>query len=85
MPDQTEISRVRSDATARAATSRPWIWRNEKFLRAMFMIATYVFGAVFLISIFVLGTFALISAVLAGMFVASLVIILALSTLKRKQ
>jgi small-conductance mechanosensitive channel len=85
MRDQTEISRGRSGATAQLAIPRRrWIWRNERFLRALFIIGTYVFGAIFLISIFVLGTFAFISAVFAGMFFASLAIILALSALKRR-
>jgi VIT1/CCC1 family predicted Fe2+/Mn2+ transporter len=85
MPDPIEMSRVASREAARAADPRPWIWRNERFLRAIFMIATYVFGAIFLISIFLLGTFALISAVLAGMCLASLVIIIAMSVLKSRR
>jgi hypothetical protein len=85
MPDETEAKRLPSGAVARSAGSPIWILRHEKFVRAICMIAAYVFGAIFLISIFVAGLFAFISIVLAAMFLMALAIFFALWALKRRR
>lgn len=73
-----------SDASLPPPARRAWIVRNEKFLRTIFMIAVYVFGAMCLVSILALGAFAFISGVLAGMVLLSVLAIVVLLKVKRR-
>jgi hypothetical protein len=83
MADEIETSSA-SQADLHPAARQAWIARNEKFLRTIFMIAVYVFGAMCLVSILALGTFAFISGVLAGIVLVSVLAIVVLLKVKRR-
>jgi hypothetical protein len=83
MPDEIETSRAVPAPARRDVPqgwSGGWIGRNERFLRTVFMISVYVFGALCLISVLVLGAFAFITGVLLGLvLVAALGIVILLN------
>jgi hypothetical protein len=88
MPDEIEPNHapsasVRLSAHGRRPAKSRWIVRNESFLRAVFMISVYVFGALCLISILALGAFALISGILLGLVLAAIFGIVVLLQMKR--
>jgi len=82
MPDEIE-PRTTSAAKACPPADQSWITRKDRFLRALFMISVYVFGALFLISILALGTFALVSGILLGLVLAAAIGIVVLRFRKR--
>jgi hypothetical protein len=88
MPGEIETGRAQRSTVRPSVSTRPsvrsgWIRRNEPFLRAVFMISIYVFGALCLISILALGAFAFISGILLGLVVAATLGIVILLKFKR--
>jgi hypothetical protein len=57
---------------------RGWLARNEKFVRAICLMALYVSAAVFLVAVLAVGGMSIVSGILLGIFVASLCTILLL-------
>ena len=85
MPGEIETSSASHASHAKPQPARhAWIVRNEKFLRTLFMIAAYAFGALCLVSVLALGAFAFISGVLAGIVLVSLMAIVVLLKVKRR-
>lgn len=83
MPEDMETRVVHGPQGARPAANQSWVTRKDRFLRALFMISVYVFGALCLISILVLGTFALISGILLGLVLAAVAGIFVLQIRRR--
>jgi hypothetical protein len=86
MPHEIGTTRASSQSTRPAPhPGGNWIVRNEKFLRTIFLISIYVFGAMCLVSIFALGAFAFISGVLAGIVLMSVLAVLVLLKFRRRR
>ena len=80
------VTRLASETPVRQQPLRQqWIARNERFLRTVFMICVYVFGALCLVSVFALGAFAFISGVLAGIVLLSVLAVAVLLKFRQKR
>jgi hypothetical protein len=82
-PNRAHAATVGSSASPTRAVQGGWILSNERFVRAVFMISIYVFGALCLISILALGAFAFISGILLGLVLAATLGIVILLKFKR--
>ena len=84
MPGEIETSSASHASHEPQPARHAWIVRNEKFLRTIFMIAAYVFGALCRVSVLALVAFAFLSGVLAGIVLVSVMAIVVLLKVKRR-
>ena len=78
MQDRTQISAEPPQSLG----AYGWIRSHEKFLRAMCLVAAYVFGALFLISLLAIGALAFVSGLFAGIFLIAVLSVFVLLRFK---
>jgi hypothetical protein len=85
MPAGSKTTPSGSVAAVRPDSRSSWLIRNEKFVRAICMIAVYVSGVMFLIAVLAVGGMGAVSDILLAVFVVSLSTLVVLYKRKRRE